>query len=380
MGKIKKFFSIASVIIIPIIFLVLFVVAFIAGMKDISASADGDYYDSFVGDTVQEKVWWALIDEGYSKIAAAAVMGNIEQESHFDSTAVNSIGASGLCQWLNGRKDNLVKYAESKGVEWTDEETQIEYLLGEIKEGGDSSKYATYQLSPNNGYQRSDWEDATNLDTATEAFEALFERSGGSALENRKSYAKKHYDEFKNKSRPQRKRGNGAEDESSTPGIKGYYTALCSGRTYTEYYQNDGGAWNWEYGCWISSQATIMSGFGSKYTPNQLPGWQGSAQQYTWEQYGKCKYERIYSVKAEDIKRYLQQGHAIHIRVEGRNLVTDNGTHYFTQHSLTLLDYKRENGKDMVYLHDPYKGDPTYGWTTLSTLASCLNWYEHVWQ
>ena len=123
-----------------------------------------------------------------------------------------------------------------------------------------------------------------------------------------------------------------------------------------------------------------MSGFGSKYTPNQLPGWHGAAQQYTWKEYGNCNYERVSNVQASDIKRYLLQGHAIHIRVEGRTLVTDNGSHPFSGHSLTVLDYKKEDGKDKVYIHDPYKGDPTYGWTTLSTMVGCLTWYEHVWQ
>ena len=175
--------------------------------------------------------------------------------------------------------------------------------------------------------------------------------------------------------------GTGGEEKLSTqPGIKGYFTSQCSGRTYTEYYQNDGAAWHWEYGCWVSSQATIMSGFGSKYTPNQLPGFFGSAQQYTWQTYGNCQYERVYNVNGNDIKNYLLRGHAIHIRCEGRTLITDNGSHYFNGHSMVLLDYKNENGKDKVYLFDPYKGDPTYGWTDLNTLASCLTWYEHVWQ
>ena len=170
------------------------------------------------------------------------------------------------------------------------------------------------------------------------------------------------------------------EKISATAGIRGYYKSRCSGRTFTEYYQNDGGAWNWESGCWISSQATIMSGFGSKYTPNELPGWHGDAQQYTWKQYGNCQYERVYNVKASDIKKYLKDGQAIHIRVEGRTLYTDNGSHPFVGHSLVLLDYKSEGGRDKVYLHDPYKGDPTYGWTDLNTLANCLTWYEHVWK
>ena len=103
------------------------------------------------GGTIQEKVWFALRDEGYSEIATAAVLGNIEQESSFNASSQNSIGASGLCQWYLGRKDGLDKYAKSKGVNWKDEDTQIEYLIGELTVGGGANGYATYQLVSNKG-------------------------------------------------------------------------------------------------------------------------------------------------------------------------------------------------------------------------------------
>ncbi len=377
MGK-----KLLPIIVIAILIFVLFIVAFFLCLTGIDASANGEDFDNgLVGDTIQDRVWWALRDAGYSEVAAAAVMGNIEQESGFNTSAVNSSsGASGLCQWLGDRLENLKKFAKDRGVEWTDEETQILYLIGELTPGGgEANGYATYQLSGSYGYTKSDWENATDVETATKAFEGLFERSDSSAVNERVNNANKYYKDYKGKKRPSSPKG-GSEQTSSTAGIRGYYKSSCSGRTFTEYYQNDGGAWDWDSGCWVCSQATIMSGFGSKYTPNQLPGFHGSAQQYTWKQYGNCNYERISNVKASDIKTYLKQGEAIHIRVEGRNLVTDNGTHYFAGHSLVLLDYKSENGKDKVYLHDPWKGDPTYGWTDLEKLASCLNWYEHVWQ
>lgn len=417
MGKIKKFFSIASIVIIPIIFIVLFVVAFIAGMKATTASADGDDFDTYVGDSFDEKVWWALKDSdlGLSDIAIAGAMGNFYHESSFISNNLENIfetklgytdetytaavddgsysmeqfisdhdmdgcGAGyGLCQWTwNTRKKGLYEFAKSKNVSIADENMQIEYVLGELNPSGGAEGYASYELSPGQGYSVDDWKNATTIEQSARAFCGVFEK--GSWSDTRSSKAQEYYDKYHNASRPQRKGGSGDESDSDTPGIKGYYTALCSGRTYTEYYQNDGGAWDWEAGCWVSSQATIMSGFGSKYTPNQLPGWHGAAQQYTWKEYGNCNYERVSNVQASDIKRYLLQGHAIHIRVEGRTLVTDNGSHPFSGHSLTVLDYKKEDGKDKVYIHDPYKGDPTYGWTTLSTMVSGLTWYEHVWQ
>ena len=63
------------------------------------ASTSGLY-----GGTTQEKVWWAVIDAGYSKEAAAGVLGNIEAESGFDPDVIEGgtgIGF-GLCQWSYG--------------------------------------------------------------------------------------------------------------------------------------------------------------------------------------------------------------------------------------------------------------------------------------
>lgn len=90
--------------------------------------------DGIYGSTVQEKVWWAVINAGYSKEAAAGVLGNIEAESGFDASIIEGgtgIGF-GLCQWSYGRRTQLEAYAESKGVDPSDVNTQIEFLIGEI--------------------------------------------------------------------------------------------------------------------------------------------------------------------------------------------------------------------------------------------------------
>lgn len=156
------------------------------------------------GNTIQEKVWWALIDAGYSKEAAAGVLGNIEQESSFDNTIVNSIGASGMCQWLYERKDGLLAYAKSKGVDWTDVNTQIEYLLGELQEGGGADGYATYNLIPTHGYTASDWKNAKTPEDAAVAFCWTFERPGDAEanISVRQANARKYYNQFKDAKKP----------------------------------------------------------------------------------------------------------------------------------------------------------------------------------
>ena len=170
---------------------------------------------NFPGDSVQEKVWWALINAGYSKIAAAAVLGNIECESGFDPARIEdgSGNGLGLCQWSFGRRTQLEGYIASKGTDTTDINTQIEFLLGELTPGGGADGYASYQLGGSsssaydgNSYTASDWENATDLNTATTAFMALFERPSYDPskhhLSDRQDAAQRYYNQFKDMEQP----------------------------------------------------------------------------------------------------------------------------------------------------------------------------------
>lgn len=159
---------------------------------------------SFVGGSIQEKVWFALLDEGYSKEAAAGVLGNIEAESAFNADLIekgNGIGF-GLCQWSFGRRTQLEAYASSKGREPSDINTQIEFLIGELTPGGGASGYATYQLLTYNGYSASDWENATTPEEAAIAFCWSFERPGVPRMDVRTEAARRYYEELKDKKKP----------------------------------------------------------------------------------------------------------------------------------------------------------------------------------
>lgn len=154
------------------------------------------------GSTVEEKVWWALRDAGYSKEATAGVMGNIYAESQFDSNLIeygSGVGF-GLCQWSYGRRAQLEAYAASKGVSPSDINTQIEFLLAELTPGGNG--YATYQLMTNNGFTSSDWKNASTPEQAAEAFCWIFERPGIPRMEERTTAARRYYEQFKDAERP----------------------------------------------------------------------------------------------------------------------------------------------------------------------------------
>lgn len=156
------------------------------------------------GSSIQEKVWFAILDAGYSKEAAAGVMGNIEAESGFRTSIIeggSGIGV-GLCQWSFGRRTQLEAYAASKGVDWTDENTQVEFLVGEITPGGGADGYATYQLVTYKGYSPNDWKNASSPEDAAIAFCWCFERPGTPRMDVRTQAARKYYEEFKDKTAP----------------------------------------------------------------------------------------------------------------------------------------------------------------------------------
>lgn len=68
----------------------------------------------------------------------AAVLGNWEFESGLNPTSVNSSGgASGLGQWLDGRKTGLINYARRHGKSWKNAGVQLQYALK--GDGSDSS-------------------------------------------------------------------------------------------------------------------------------------------------------------------------------------------------------------------------------------------------
>ena len=76
-------------------------------------------------------------DPSATKNGIAAIVGNWLFESRLNPGIVNSIGASGLGQWLGGRLANLKAYAKKTGRSWSNAGTQIGFALK--ADGSDSS-------------------------------------------------------------------------------------------------------------------------------------------------------------------------------------------------------------------------------------------------
>lgn len=89
--------------------------------------------------SVPERIWKFLTAEkGLGSVTAASIMGNIAQESMYNTNAVSSDGheSIGICQWTDSRKDNLINFAQSIGKSHLDLEAQLQFLWKEIEAGG----------------------------------------------------------------------------------------------------------------------------------------------------------------------------------------------------------------------------------------------------
>ncbi len=78
---------------------------------------------------------------GYSPTQAAALAGNMEQESGFNPNSLNkNEGAFGLLQWRGPRLEALNRFAAARGVSPSDWRTQLDFTRYEM--GGSEGKSA----------------------------------------------------------------------------------------------------------------------------------------------------------------------------------------------------------------------------------------------
>lgn len=90
-----------------------------------------------------------LVNKGLPANVIAGIMGNLQAESGFNSSAVGDEGNSiGLAQWYAGRGDNLRNFAQQRGTEWNDIGTQLDFLLDEVAKGNPELLNRMANLSP----------------------------------------------------------------------------------------------------------------------------------------------------------------------------------------------------------------------------------------
>ena len=96
-------------------------------------------------------LYQGLLERGYDPVHAAALVGNMRQESNFDPTADNpKEGAEGLIQWRGDRFANLQRFAAAQGADWRDPSAQLDFIKWEMggPESAAGAKFAAAQSLP----------------------------------------------------------------------------------------------------------------------------------------------------------------------------------------------------------------------------------------
>lgn len=193
------------------------------GTAGVNAIKGGDIVGSAVnvkGGDVPEKTYNYFTKMGYTPAATAGIMGNIEAESGFNPAAIQSSGkgpAAGLVQWENyntksGRWKGLDDYAKSRGKDWTDTGSQLEFINSELQSLG--KNYWSYKPNLDKAgavpTTFEAWRQSTDVDMATRQFEGAFERAGKVNIDKRIAAAQKYYEMYANKQpETERKRPHG---------------------------------------------------------------------------------------------------------------------------------------------------------------------------
>lgn len=149
-------------------------------IQQIQAFQDGGYMSLSIPER-KKYITNRLVQLGYTPIQTAAIVGNLQQENHkFDPTIKNSIGATGIAQWLSkGRKDVLLQKNNPYSID-----TQLEFLHEEVQ--GKTKDAWTNKVGGKNAFMN-----AKTVEEATLIFRKDFERPGEHEAydNNRKKYA-----------------------------------------------------------------------------------------------------------------------------------------------------------------------------------------------
>jgi TP901 family phage tail tape measure protein len=140
------------------------------------------------GTSNQASIWNFFKSKGFSDTVVSGIMGNIQAESGFRTTAegpqTKNGRAYGIAQWLGGRRKGLEAYAKENGTSASDLGTQLNYLWKELQ--GSERKTLNY-LNTNQGASASE---------IAKAWDKLFERSEGTTVGARQANANKILNAF----------------------------------------------------------------------------------------------------------------------------------------------------------------------------------------
>ena len=194
--------------------------------NDTSSSSSSTNVDWSSNDTAKT-VYSYFTGNGYSPEAAAGILGNMYQESGVDPTKIQGNGkgpAAGIVQWENyntksARWKSMADYAASKGKDWTDLQSQLEYVDKELSSSGMTPFWNNIKSVEGRKTGASSYEDFKKLTDVTEAtyqFEKTFERAGKPNMSRRLEAAKGYLNTYKT--------GGPIDDESMIVDVENAYS------------------------------------------------------------------------------------------------------------------------------------------------------------
>lgn len=131
--------------------------------------------------STEQQVFDFYKSKGLSNNAIYGIMGNIAVESGFKTDVTGDNGTSyGLFQWHNERWNGLKKFAQEKGTDISDINTQLEYSWHELNS---TEKKALNMLQNNK----------LTVKQYAEKFDTMYERSTGAHTKQRVKYAQEYY-------------------------------------------------------------------------------------------------------------------------------------------------------------------------------------------
>lgn len=144
-----------------------------------------DVTNTLSGKNNKDKIWNYLLKAGFTEEQAAGIMGNIQQESYFDTKATNKrSGAYGLCQWLGDRKKRLKSFADKNNKSMSNLNVQLDFMMAELNGREKKAKSHLNKVKQRN---------ENGVKKAAYVWDKYYERSGGGSIVSRKKNALKIY-------------------------------------------------------------------------------------------------------------------------------------------------------------------------------------------
>ena len=192
----------------------------------------GSSATKLAGDTIEEKVWNYYVDQGFSDVQVAGILGNAKAETGVEPTRAGNSSYYGLFQWHTGYNAKLLDKIREAGLgKYLDPEW---WPAGKSKDipSDDLDRILQIELDYSINDYAFDWvtevKKQTTVEASAEAFLVIFERAVGGespilyyepykglmyqATARRREFAQEYYKQFAGKGTSVSKNLNGTEN------------------------------------------------------------------------------------------------------------------------------------------------------------------------